>query len=110
MKNFFLFLLVVVAFSFSSCHKMVDARVTFYVSNAGSAGKWDHISVQLGSQSKSFFTPERRNMSKSGCSEEEYSVTFYLSPGTYSYSASNGAWKGSITVDNNDCKLVGLKY
>jgi hypothetical protein len=95
---------------FSSCKKMQDARITFFVTNAGDAGKWGSITVKIGSLSQQFLTPERRNMGLGECGEAENATTFYLPAGTYSYTADNGRWSGSVTVDNGDCQLVVLKY
>lgn len=112
MKKLFLAsLLLSAVVLFSACDKLKGNAVTFYVVNAGSAGKWDHISVQIGSKSGSFFTPERRNMVVTDCEGAENSITFDLPSGTYSYTAKGSAtWEGTITVDNGDCKLVGLRY
>lgn len=94
-----------------SCDKMQDARVTFFVANAGDAGKWDYITVTIpGHPPQQFFTPERRNMALGECGSAAHSTTFYLIEGTYSYTANDGAWSGTFTVDPNDCKLLILKY
>ncbi len=104
-------LLLSTSLLFNSCDKLRGNSVTFYVVNAGSAGKWDHISVEIGSKSGSFFTPERRNMVVTDCEGAENSITFDMPPGTYSYTAKGSAtWEGTVTVDAGDCKLVGLRY
>ena len=110
MKNLRLLICLLICTSFFSCEKMQDARLTFYVSNAGDAGQWGTITVKIGSLSQHFLTPERRNMALGNCSESENSTTFYLPEGTYSYTADNGRWSGSVTVDNGDCQLIQLKY
>ena len=89
---------------------MQDARLTFFVSNAGDAGKWGSITVKIGALSQSFITPERRNMGLGECGDAENATTFYLPEGTYSYTADNGRWSGSVTVGNGDCQLIQLKY
>ena len=96
---------------FSACDKLKGNAVTFYVTNAGTAGKWDNITVNIGGKSGSFFTPERRNLVVTDCEGAEYSITFDLPPGTYTYTAKGSAsWEGSVTLDNGDCKLIGLRY
>lgn len=105
-----LFIYLFVIITVPSCKKMQDARVTFFVSNAGDAGKWGSITVKIGSLSQHFFTPERRNMALGECGEAENATTFHLPGGTYAYTADNGCWSGSVTVDNGDCQLVLLKY
>lgn len=96
---------------FSACDKLKGNSLTFYVSNAGTAGKWDNITVQIGGKSGIFITPERRNMVVTDCEGAENSITFDLPPGTYSYTAKGSAtWEGTVTLDNGDCKLVGLRY
>lgn len=95
---------------FSSCKKMKDAKITFFVNNAGDAGKWGSITVKIGSLSQQFLTPERRNMALGECGEAENATTFYLPAGTYSYTADDRRWSGTETADNGDCQLVVLKY
>ncbi|EMR02380.1 hypothetical protein [Cesiribacter andamanensis] len=110
MKHLFSSLLMGLALlSFSACETESEGRVTFYVGNAGSAGVWDHISVQIGGQSDSFFTPESRNMSLSNCEGDAYAATFILPPGKYSYTASN-KWSGTVYVEGGDCKIIELQY
>ena|SRR5690606_5037942 len=110
-NNFtFLFISLLVITSFISCEKMQDARVTFFVSNAGDAAKWGSITVKIGDLSKHFFTPERRNMGLGECGVDDNAATFILPAGTYSYTANDGDWSGTVTVDNGDCQLVQLKY
>ena len=110
-QTFLACLLLAVTILFSSCDKLKGNAVTFYVTNAGTAGKWDNITVNIGSKSGSFFTPERRNLVVTDCEGADYSVTFDLPPGTYNYTAKGSAtWEGTVTVDNGDCKLVGLQY
>jgi hypothetical protein len=95
---------------FSSCTKLQDAKVTFFVSNAGDAHIWADIRVDIGGQTKSFFTPENRNMVLGDCQESANAVTFYLPAGTYTYSANYGSWTGTVTVEGGDCQLINLKY
>src|SRR5690606_25749106 len=103
-KILFAALLLSASVVFSSCEKLQDASVTFYVTNAGSAGKWDYISVEIAGKSGTFFTPERRNMGLGNCEGDAHAATFNLPPGTYSYTAKGSAsWSGSVTVDNGDC-------
>lgn len=107
--NIFIFFFI--STLFLSCDKMQDGGVTFFVANAGDAGKWDAISVSIiGYSEKMFFTPENRNMVLAECGEAENSTTFYLPKGTYSYTVDNGTWSGSFSVDNDDCQLIVLKY
>jgi len=110
-KLFTAALLLGTSLLFSACDKMQDGSVTFYVSNAGTAGKWDHIGVQIGGQSGSFFTPEKRDMSVINCDGAPNSITFNLPPGTYTYKAEGaGKWQGTVTLDNGDCRLISLRY
>ena len=110
MRKLTLLICLFVSTLFLSCKKMQDAKLTFFVTNAGDAGKWGSITVKIGSLSQHFLTPEKRNMALGECGEAENATTFYLPSGTYSYTADNGRWSGSVTVDNGDCQLVGLKY
>ena len=105
-----LFICLFVSTLFLSCTKMQDARLTFFVGNAGDAGKWGSITVNIGALSQQFLTPERRNMALGECGDAENATTFYLPEGTYSYTADGGRWSGSVTVDNGDCQLIVLKY
>lgn len=90
---------------------MKDGKVTFFVPNAGDANVWAHIAVQIGGQTGSFFTPSNQNMALGTCDESNSnSVTFWLPAGTYSYTADNGTWTGTVTVDHGDCQLVLLQY
>ena len=110
MKNLSLLICLVVCMPFISCKKMQDAKLTFFVSNAGDAGKWATITVNIGALTQNFLTPERRNMGLGECGESSNATTFYLPAGTYSYTADDGRWSGSVTVDNGDCQLIQLKY
>ena len=110
MKKSSLLLCLLLSTVFLSCKKMQDAQLTFFVSNAGDAGKWGSINVKIGALSEHFLTPERKNMGLGECGAAPNSATFYLPAGTYSYTADNGRWVGSVTVDNGDCQLIELKY
>jgi hypothetical protein len=105
-----LFTLFACTLILSSCKKMQDAKLTFFVSNAGDAHKWAHIRVDINGQSQSFFTPENSNMVLGGCQEDDNATTFYLPAGTYNYTADFGTWSGSVTVDGGDCRLIELRY
>ena len=96
---------------FSACDKLKGNSVTFYVTNAGTAGKWDNITVQIGGKSGIFITPERRNMVVTDCEGAENAITFDLPAGPYSNTPKGSAtWEGPVPLDNGDCKLVGLRY
>lgn len=110
-KMYFAFLMLSTAVLFTACDKLKGNSVTFYVTNAGTAGKWDNITVEIGGKSGIFITPERRNMVVTDCEGAENAITFDLAPGTYTYTAKGSAtWEGTVTVDNGDCKLIGLRY
>lgn len=110
MKKFCLLTCLFVFTLFFSCKKLQDARLTFFVSNAGDAAKWASITVKIGSLSEQFMTPERRNMGLGECGSNENAATFYLPAGTYNYTADGARWSGSVTIDNGDCQLIQLKY
>lgn len=102
--------LIACSLMFSSCKKLQNAKVTFYVSNAGDARIWAHIRVDIAGQTKSFFTPESSNMVLGDCQEDENAATFYVPAGTYTYTADYGTWTGTVTVEGGDCQLVSLRY
>ena len=99
--------MVIVAFS---CEDNETGQVTFYVGNAGDARIWDHVSVEVGGKTETFFTPESRNLDLTECGSSSYSATFSLAPGSYSYKAGLGKWSGTVNVKSGGCLLVELTY
>lgn len=110
MKQSIFFSFLFVACLAFSCDDTEDGNVTFYVSNAGDARIWDHVSVEIGGKTEAFFTPESRNMELTNCGSASYSVTFTLPPGAYTYKAGNGKWNGTANVKSGGCLLVELNY
>ena len=103
-------ILCITSLFLASCEKEENGKVTFYVSNAGDANVWDAIRVDMANQSKSFMTPENRNMTLSQCQESPNAATFSLPEGTYTYNADFGSWTGSVTVKNGGCTVIELEY
>jgi hypothetical protein len=112
MNKFLKFAPALLLLSLSSCETEENSSVTFYVSNAGDERVSDHIVVEIGDLSETFFTPESRNMSLSSCGAASNAAVFSVPAGTYRYTArgGRGTWNGSITVEEDQCLIVPLRY